>query len=358
MPRSSVLWDPYYLSFLSWDDIDALLLRERERPRRLYVSSRSGLLNIEAIPESTFRRQFRFQKADFPLLLSALQIPEHVTSAQGVRVSGYEALCMCLRRLAYPNRLCDLQEYFARHYSVISSATNKVMLHVESKFGLLLDELTVHQWLTHENLEAMSEAVHRKGAPLKNSWAFINGTVRPISRPSQDQRIYFSGHKRVHALKYQSLMCPNGLICELDGPYPGSRHDAGILRESGLYEKLEQLNGDNHQFVLYGDPAYPLRQLLMRPYGGARLTKQQQDFNIAMSSVRQSVEWGFGKIISQFAFLDLKKNQKILLQAIPRMYRVAVLLINCHACLYGNQVSSYFDLQPPCLLDYLKPATQ
>lgn len=82
---------------------------------------------------------------------------------------------------------------------------------------------------------------------------------------------------------------------------------AGILRESRLYEKLEQLNGDNHQFVLYGDPAYPLRQLLMRPYGGARLTKQQ-DFNIAMSSVRQSVEWGFGKIISEFAFLDFKKK--------------------------------------------------
>lgn len=73
------------------------------------------------------------------------------------------------------------------------------------------------------------QAVHSKGAPLSNCWAFIDGTARPICRPTQQQRIYFSGHKRVHALKYQSLMCPNGLICQLDGPYPGSRHDAGEL---------------------------------------------------------------------------------------------------------------------------------
>ncbi|KAH8023040.1 hypothetical protein MRX96_053161 [Rhipicephalus microplus] len=158
-------------------------------------------------------------------------------------------------------------------------------------------------------------------------------------------------------LKYQSLMCPNGLICQLDGPYPGRRHDAGILRDSQLYEKPEALALDK-EFVIYGDPAYPLRPLLMKPYGGAALTAAQQEFNSSMSAVRQSVEWGFGKVISEFAFVDFKKNQKILLQAVPRMYRVAVILTNCHACMYGNQVSKYFDVQPPCLQDYLSPASR
>ncbi|KAH7965735.1 hypothetical protein HPB49_010261 [Dermacentor silvarum] len=226
MPRSSILQDIYYLSFLGWDEIEALMLREPKRQRKLYVSSRGGLLNIEAIPDRVFRRQFRFEKADFPLLLMAPELPQYLSSAQGVRITGYEALCMCLRRLAYPNRLCDLQEYFARHYSVISSVTNKVMWHIERKFGFLLDDLTVHKWLTTEDLKAMSEAVYLNGAPLKNCWAFIDATVLPICRPSKVQRTHFSGHKRLHALKYQSLMCPNGLICELDGPYPGSKHDA------------------------------------------------------------------------------------------------------------------------------------
>jgi hypothetical protein len=32
------------------------------------------------------------------------------------------------------------------------------------------------------------------------------------------QRIVYNGHKRVHALKYQSLALPNGLIANLFGP--------------------------------------------------------------------------------------------------------------------------------------------
>lgn len=71
------------------------------------------------------------------------------------------------------------------------------------------------------------QAVYNRGAPLTNCWGFVDGTARPICRPSVDQRIYFSGHKRVHALKYQAVMGANGIVCELDGPYPGSRHDAG-----------------------------------------------------------------------------------------------------------------------------------
>ncbi|KAL3172285.1 hypothetical protein MRX96_013258 [Rhipicephalus microplus] len=78
-------------------------------------------------------------------------------------------------------------------------------------------------------------------------------------------------------------MCPNGLICQLDGPYPGRWHDADILRDSQLYEKLEALALDK-EFVIYSDPAYPLRPLPMKPYGGAALTAVQQEFNSSMSA--------------------------------------------------------------------------
>ncbi|KAL3215700.1 hypothetical protein MRX96_051322 [Rhipicephalus microplus] len=287
MVRASILWDPYCLAHLSWEDTEALMLREKEPPRRRVHASRGGLLNLDSMSSQCFRRQFRFEKADFPVLVHALKMPQYITSAQGVRVTATEALCICLRRLAYPNRLCDLQEYFGRHYSVVSSVSNKILYHIEKNFGCLMNNMNTHPWLKHSDLEAMSE----------------------------------------------SLMCPNGLICQLDGPYLGRRHDAGILRDSQLYEKLEALALDK-EFVIYGDLAYPLRPLLMKPYGGAALTAAQQEFNSSMSAVRQSVEWGFGKVISEFAFVDFKKNQKILLQAVPRMYR------------------------PPCLQDYLSPASR
>ncbi|KAH7967466.1 hypothetical protein HPB49_024994 [Dermacentor silvarum] len=61
-----------------------------------------------------------------------------------------------------------------------------------------------------------------------------------------------------------------------------------ILRESKMY-KLEQLVKDKN-FVVYGDPAYLLRPLLMKPYGGASLTPSQRAFKNDMNRVRQAVE--------------------------------------------------------------------
>ena len=63
----------------------------------------------------------------------------------------------------------------------------------------------------------------------------------------------------------------------------GKKHDAGMLRDSGLLADLE-----NHAFsplCLYGDPAYPLRVHLQAPFGDARLTPDMEAFNQSMSRV-------------------------------------------------------------------------
>ncbi|KAH7984598.1 hypothetical protein HPB52_022872 [Rhipicephalus sanguineus] len=158
---------------------------------------------------------------DLPDLLSSLLIPKAFVSAQRVRVPGNEALCMTLRRLSYPNRLCELELLFNRHSSVISSVVFTVLAHMEYHFNHLLADLTKHLWLNLIALENFSEAVHAKGAPLKNCWAFMDGTARQICRPSVDQKEYYSGHKRHHVQKYQAVMCPNGMICQLGGPFTG-----------------------------------------------------------------------------------------------------------------------------------------
>lgn len=38
-----------------------------------------------------------------------------------------------------------------------------------------------------------------------------------------------SGHKHLHVVKYQAVMCTNSIICQLDGPYKGRRHDGVTL---------------------------------------------------------------------------------------------------------------------------------
>ena len=154
---------------------------------------------------------------------------------------------------------------------------------------------------------------------------------------------------------FQSVVAPNGLICHLFGPLEGRRHDAFMLRESGLLQELERkmnkANGD--PYVIYGDPAYPVRRHILAPFRNAQLTPAEQNFNEAMSAVRTSVEWGYGKIVQYFASVDFSKNLKVLLQPVGKLYIVAALLVNCHTCLYGSQTGQFFDLDPPELETYL-----
>ena len=134
----------------------------------------------------------------------------------------------------------------------------------------------------------------------------------------------------------------------------GKMHDAGMLMESHLLQQLEHnaFSSTGEALCIYGDPAYPLRVHLQAPFRHAVLTPQMQLYNSSMSAVRTSVEWLFGDIINYFKFLDFKKNLKIGLTAVGKMYSVCAILRNALTCLYGNQTSDFFNLEPPTLQEY------
>jgi hypothetical protein len=128
-----------------------------------------------------------------------------------------------------------------------------------------------------------------------------------------------------------------------------------MLRESALHEQLEQYmtNPNGDAFVLYGGPAYPLSTYITVPFRGGGISARQALFNKKMSAARACVEWAFGKILNLFAFLDFKKNQKLFLQPLGKYYIVAAIFVNCHTCLCDSETSTYFDLEPPTLQEYL-----
>ena len=158
----------------------------------------------------------------------------------------------------------------------------------------------------------------------------------------------------MHALKLKCIVLPNGLIGNMYGPIEGRRHNFFMLRESNMLQQLKlyafNLNGD--PLCLYGDPAYPLRVHVQDPFKNARLLPLEQEFNMAMSKVKVSVEWLFGDICNWFAFLDFKKNLKINLSPVGKMYLVCALLANARTCLYGNMTSDFFNWDPPSLEEY------
>ena len=122
-------------------------------------------------------------------------------------------------------------------------------------------------------LQIYADTINAKGAPLDSCFGVVDGTVRRIARPKNNQRQVYNGQKRVHTLKFQNVAVPNGMIANLSGPHEGRRQDKFMLAESGLLNQLQQHAwSSNNPLCIYSDPAYPLSVHLQAPFRGANLT--------------------------------------------------------------------------------------
>ena len=184
--------------------------------------------DLEELDESECLAEFRFRKRDIPQLYNVLQIPDTLTCNQRSVCDGVEGLCMLLKRMSYPCRYGDMIVRFAKPVPVLSMVTNQMIDYIYNIHGHKVLDWN-HQVLSPANLQTYVDAITAKGAPLPNCFGFIDGTVRPISRPGEHQRILYNGHKRVHALKFQSVALPNGLIGNLYGP-------VGKLKKAHLFQ--------------------------------------------------------------------------------------------------------------------------
>ena len=127
-----------------------------------------------------------------------------------------EALCILLRRLAYPCRYSDMLPRFGRPVPVLSIISNQVLDYVYD-----VHSHRITQWnreiLSLQALQLHSDAIAAQGTALNNCFGFVDGTVCPICRPGEHQRAVYNGHKRVHALKFQCVALPSGLVGHLYG---------------------------------------------------------------------------------------------------------------------------------------------
>ncbi|XP_029918172.1 protein ANTAGONIST OF LIKE HETEROCHROMATIN PROTEIN 1 [Myripristis murdjan] len=145
----------------------------------------------------------------------------------------------------------------------------------------------------------------------------IDGSHIPIIAPQQYPKDYYN-RKGWHSIVLQAVVDGRGQFWDVCVGFPGSVHDARVLRQSKLWEMLSDgqlmgqskvaISGCNVGHYLIGDPAYPLQQWLMKPFADTgRLTPEQRTFNYRMSSARSVVEMAFGRLKGRWRCL-LKRN--------------------------------------------------
>ena len=135
--------------------------------------------------------------------------------------------------------------------------------------------------------------------------AAIDGTHIEILTPEGDSRLDYFSRKQRYTINTQAIVGANLMFLDIATGYPGSMHDARILRSTTIYHKAEAeeilatpydvLNGVKVRPILLGDGAYPSTTWQVKPYPmSVNLTQSEKDFNKLLSSARVTVERGFG----------------------------------------------------------------
>ena len=99
--------------------------------------------------------EFRFQKDDIYDLPGVLQIPDEIVRYNGTKASDIEALCIFLKRNAYPCIYLDLIQRFARPVTELCIINNIVLKFLYERWGHLFT--TVNQQTISKTIQTISK---------------------------------------------------------------------------------------------------------------------------------------------------------------------------------------------------------
>jgi hypothetical protein len=164
---------------------------------------------------------------------------ERISCGKEKYAAPYETLLLLvLYRLARPHRVRREMEAFFRFRRSKISACIKTM--VGPLYTLAVQYLN-DPTIFHHRMPRYAEIISNKCGLANNVWGFIDGSLRRTCRPTYHQKQMYSGHKRTHGMKFQSVVTPDGLFACMFGAINGNRHDSFMLTESELLPTLRNL---------------------------------------------------------------------------------------------------------------------
>ncbi|KAI7872415.1 hypothetical protein BDF14DRAFT_502135 [Spinellus fusiger] len=120
-----------------------------------------------------------------------------------------------------------------------------------------------------------------------------------MCRPGKHQEAVYNDHIRQHGLKYQAIVCPDGITSMLDS--------SAILNK--IMEQLNCCKTGGKMYDLYDDHAYIELEAIIRPCVATRIAKEQQ----------LNTLWSL--------LLLLLKQKDYCVKSIPKSYLLCVIFV-------------------------------
>ena len=196
----------------------------------------------------------------------------------------------------------------------------------------------------------------------------IDGTS-PL-RPHKIVQYDYYNRKGWHSVILQAMVDDHANFTNIHVGYPGRVHDACVLNNSELFTKGER--GDLFErrqkviqetrvpVLVIGDPAYPLRPWLMKPYiNTGALSTSQRNFNYQLSKTRVIVEHAFGRLKGRWRCL--RKKLSVAIEDVPEVVGACCVLHNlcqAHGEVFDEQWLDSDDADAEMQIDLLGASTQ
>ena len=313
--------------------------------------------------------RFRFQSFEqLRRLAVGFRFPTgQIILKYGYRATAEEIILVSLTRLSFPCRWEDMYERFPGRKSQALQVMFYFFLNfmVKNWAYLLLNNMTF--WLPY--LPTSCEAIRLKLANLGNvDWrldipqgvfqycGFIDNTMIPFCRPGgvmdegpqgdrvpeELQEAWYSGWKKLHGMKWETVILANGMDLHVFGPESVRHNDLFMLDHSGIEQKMRDLQAGRLFFYrVFGDSAYVNSDVLGS--GGGR----------GMASVRETVEWSYKDLKVLWKYCDYRHVLKVRKQPVAKIIFVCMLLRNAHVTMCGAQGGEYLDMLPPTFEDWV-----
>ena len=267
------------------------------------------------IPGTHFRKQLRLDRTTFELLLDEIRAQlARADSRMRKCLTPEKILAIGLHRLGHGSSY----EAIGPNFNVGRSTVHEAVVDV---IEALLD--LKNQYIQFPESEAQiieTRETFELWSALPNIAGAIDGTHVKIKKPHRDGADYFSRYQN-YDIVVQGIVNGEMMFLDIEAGYPGSMHDARVLRNSNVYTRAENreiltkptivIGGNQLRPYLLGDSAYPLSNWLLKPFPYGTNDPREREFNEELSSARVKVECAFGMLKSRWRILHKRLDCKI-----------------------------------------------
>lgn len=176
-----------------------------------------------------------------------------------------------------------------------------------------------------------------KGMPMV--CGCLDGTLINIDAPKNNEEVFVDRHGN-HSISCLVVCGPDMTFYYSYANWPGSAHDSRVLRNSGLFRRMENNWRPIDNGVLLADSAYPLKDWLITPIVTDCNDEANVRFLRAHKGTRRVIENAIGILKEKFPCLNyLRLEPKLACE----VFNCCVTLCNFARCPEEDAVNNFSD---------------